>query len=131
MREAVAPGRPQGGGLREDVDRLPEPVKPDEGEQDATEPWPPERRRAFREALHTRRARLLRVSRWIGLLLIATVAVGVVLRLPESWWVPAAGAIALFGLVFRLADWKCPNCGERLGTRRSAGVCLGCGAPLD
>ena len=44
---------------------------------------------------------------------------------------PAVGAIALFGVVFRLVDWKCPNCGERLRTRRSSSVCLGCGAPLE
>ena len=78
-----------------------------------------------------RRRRLFRASQLIALLLIVTVAAGVVLRLPESWWMPAVGAIALLGIVFRLADWKCPNCGERLRTRRSSSVCLGCGAPLE
>jgi hypothetical protein len=93
--------------------------------------WTPERRRAFREAIEKRRLRLFRASQVIALLLIATVAAGVALRLPESWWMPAVGAIALFGIVFRLADWKCPNCGERLRTRRASSVCLGCGAPLE
>ncbi len=93
--------------------------------------WTPEQRRAFREALAQRRRRLLRASQLVALALVATVAGGVLLRLPESWWVPAVGAIALFGVVFRLVDWKCPNCGERLRTRRSSSVCLGCGAPLE
>jgi hypothetical protein len=97
----------------------------------AASEWTPERRRAFREALEERRQRLTRGSRVIGLLLMVTVAAGVLFRLPESWWVPAVGALALLGLVFRLADWKCPNCGERLRTRRSSSVCLGCGAPLE
>ncbi len=114
----------------DEVEREAEAAEPD-GARDEPEEWPPERRRAFLEALDRRRARLLGASRGIALLLIATVVVGVVLRLPESWWVPAAGAVALLGLVFRLADWKCPNCGERLGTRRPSSVCLGCGARLD
>lgn len=98
---------------------------------DAPDEWTPERRHAFRRALEERRLRLSRASRLIALLLIVTVGVGVVLRLPESWWMPVVGATALFGIVFRLVDWKCPNCGERLRTRRSSAVCLGCGAPLE
>jgi hypothetical protein len=93
--------------------------------------WTEEQRRAFFEALAERRLRLLRTSRGIALLLIATVGAGVVLRLPASWWMPAVGAIAVIGTAFRLVDWKCPNCGERLRTRRASSVCLGCGAPLD
>ena len=72
-----------------------------------------------------------RAGRWFALAVIALVAAGVALRAPESWWVPAVGAAALLGLAFRLANWKCPNCGERLPTRGSAGHCHGCGAPLD
>ncbi len=116
----MAPGAPDGA------------ARMSEGEVEETpDQWPPERRSAFRQALEERRRRLLRVSRLSALLLIATVAAGVVLRLPESWWMPVVGAIALFGVGFRLVDWKCPNCGERLGTRRSSSVCLGCGAPLE
>jgi hypothetical protein len=98
---------------------------------DVVDEWTPERRRTFREALEKRRVRLVRASRLTALTLIAAVAAGVVLRLPESWWMSAVGAIALLGIVFRLADWKCPNCGERLRTRRASSVCLGCGAPLE
>ncbi len=97
----------------------------------AEEEWPQERRRALHEALAEQRLRLARASRGLGILLMATVAAGVVLRLPESWWMPAVGAIALGGIVFRLVTWKCPNCGERLATRRPGAVCGGCGAPLE
>lgn len=110
------------------MDPVDEPTGPADS---AAEEWTPERRRAFRQALDERRLRLLRASRVAAVLLIVTVAAGVVLRLPESWWMPAVGAIALFGIVFRLVDWKCPNCGERLRTRRASSVCLGCGAPLE
>jgi len=34
------------------------------------------------------------------------------------------------GLAYRLVNWKCPSCGERLPTRRGS-ICHGCGAPLD
>ncbi len=98
---------------------------------DAPAEWTKERRRAFRESLGQRRSRLVRASQLTALLLAVTVAAGVAFRLPESWWIPAVGGIALLGLVFRLADWKCPNCGERLRTRRASPVCLGCGAPLE
>ena len=100
-----------------------------------TEPQPPEewteeRRRAFRQALRVRQERQSRGGRAVGLALGVIVAAGVLLRLPEEWWVPAVGAVALAGLVFRLASWTCPNCGERLPTRRGS-ICRGCGAPLD
>ena len=39
--------------------------------------------------------------------------------------------VALGALFFRLANWKCPNCGEGLPTRRSRPTCLGCGLPLE
>jgi hypothetical protein len=94
------------------------------------EDWTDERRRIFREALRARRARQVRAGRVLGLTLIAIVAAGVLLRLPEAWWVPAVGAVALGGLAHRLVNWKCPSCGERLPTRGSL-TCRGCGAPLD
>ena len=79
----------------------------------------------------TRRERQVRAGRGFAIVVIVMVAAGVVFRAPESWWVPAVGAAALLGLVFRLVNWKCPNCGERLPTRGSLARCLGCGAPLD
>ncbi len=100
-------------------------------EHEAPDQWPPERRREFRLALERRRARQVQASRLLAFVLILTVAAGVLLRLPQSWWVPAVGAIALLGAGFRLANWKCPNCGERLPSRRPRSICLGCGAPLD
>jgi len=88
------------------------------------EPSPPtdEERRAFRAALAASRA--------FAVVLFGLVAAAVLLRLPESWWVPAVGFVAVAGLLFRLANWKCPACGERLPTRGGR-VCHGCGAPLD
>ncbi len=93
--------------------------------------WTPERRRAFREALAKRRQRQLRASQLFAVLLLATVSAGVLLRVSPSWWMPAVGGIALLGVVFRLANWKCPNCGERLPSRRPSAICLGCGAPTE
>lgn len=93
-------------------------------------PMTDEQRRAFRAALAARRERLAYAGRAVALALIGLVAAAVLLRLPESWWVPAVGFVALAGLVFRLANWKCPACGERLPTRGGR-VCPGCGASLD
>ncbi len=94
------------------------------------EDWSDERRRAFREALRVRRERQLRAGRLFGVVLIVVVAGAVLLRVPESAWVPAVGAVAILGVGYRLVNWKCPSCGERLPTRRGS-VCHGCGAPLD
>jgi hypothetical protein len=98
---------------------------------DAPENWGDERRRAYRLTVAELRERQARAGRGFALLVIVLVAGGVVLHAPESWWVPAVGAVALLGLLFRLVNWKCPNCGERLPTRGSLGHCHGCGAPLD
>jgi hypothetical protein len=97
---------------------------------DFPEDWDDERRRAFREALRLRRGRQLRAGRLFGAAVMVVVAAGVLLRLPESAWVPAVGAVALLGLGYRLVNWKCPSCGERLPTRRGS-TCHGCGAPIE
>lgn len=89
-----------------------------------------EERRAFRSALAARRERVANASRAFALVLIGIVAAAVLLRLPEGWWVPAAGFVGVAGLLFRLTNWKCPACGERLPTRGGR-VCPGCGAPTD
>jgi hypothetical protein len=94
------------------------------------ETWTDERRRTHREALRARRERQVRGGQVFGVALIVLVATGVLLRLPEAWWVPAVGAVALGGLAYRLVNWKCPSCGERLPTRGGS-ICPGCGAPLD
>jgi hypothetical protein len=99
-------------------------------EPDFPPEWTEERRRAFREALRTRQERQVRAGQGFALGLVALVAAGVLLRLPETWWVPAVGAVALGGLAFRMVNWKCPSCGERLPTRGGR-ACRGCGAPLD
>jgi len=101
------------------------PMPPDE-----PVPGSDEERRAFRAALTARRERLAHAGRAVALALIGLVAAAVLLRLPDSWWVPAVGFVALAGLVFRLANWKCPACGERLPTRGGR-VCPGCGAAID
>jgi hypothetical protein len=77
-----------------------------------------------------RRERVVRASRGFALALVALVTAGVLLRLPPSWWIPAVGFVALAGLLFRLVNWTCPACGERLPTRGGRS-CRGCGAPLD
>jgi len=100
-----------------------EPPEPDE--------WQGERLRAHREALEIRRARQVTAGRLFAAVLALTVAAGVLLRAPESWWVPAVGAFALVAVLFRLANWKCPSCGERLGSREPHARCPGCGAPID
>ena len=99
-------------------------------EPDFPEDWTDERRRGFREALRARHERQVRAGKAFALALIVLVAAGVLLRLPEGWWAPAVGAVALGGLAYRLVNWKCPGCGERLPTRGGR-ICRGCGAPLE
>ncbi len=94
------------------------------------EEWSDERRREYGLAVEARRDRQQRVGRGFAIVLFVLVAAGVVLRVPAAWWMPAVGAAALLGLAFRLVNWKCPNCGERLPTRGSLARCHGCGAPL-
>jgi len=86
--------------------------------------------RAYREALAARRERLNRAGRAFAVVLFALVAAAVLLRLPEAYWVPAAGFLAMAAVVVRLTNWRCPACGEPLPTRRG-GSCRGCGATLD
>ena len=90
-----------------------------------------EQRRQRRLALEARRARTVRSGQLVGGTLMAVVAAGVLLRLPAEWWVPLVGLVALAGLVLRLVTWTCPECGERLPTRGTSGVCRGCGLPLE
>jgi fatty acid desaturase len=87
-------------------------------------------RRALRAALAARRERLAHGGRAFALALFGLVAAAVLLRLPDTWWVPAVGFVAIAGLLFRLSNWQCPLCGERLPTRGGR-VCRGCGASID
>jgi hypothetical protein len=93
--------------------------------------WGDEQRAAFGREVARRRERVTRAGRLVGLALGVVVAAGVVFRLPQSWWIPAVGAVALAGLALRLVQWKCPACGERLPTRGPGASCRGCGLPLD
>lgn len=93
--------------------------------------WQGEKLREHRAALEVRRARQATAGRLFVAAAVLTLAASFALRLPESWWIPAVGALAALALVFRLANWKCPACGERLSGRTAADRCPGCGAPLD
>lgn len=108
---------------------IPETSEP--GAAEAPDEWHGEKLRAYREALEARRVRQVRAGRLFAAALAVTVGAGVLLRVPDSWWVPAVGAFALLAVLFRLANWKCPTCGERLSSRRPGSRCVGCGAPLD
>ncbi|MFN8093307.1 MAG: hypothetical protein U0599_13995 [Vicinamibacteria bacterium] len=90
--------------------------------------WTGERLRVHREALAARRANQATATRAFAAALVATLFAGVAFRLPESWWVPAVGALAALALVFRLANWKCPTCGERLGGGRARRTARGAAA---
>jgi hypothetical protein len=104
-----------------------------EAEEDGVEAeeWTGERLRAHRQALAARRARTAQAGRLFAVALVLTVGAGVAFRVSEEWWVPAVGALAILAVLFRLANWKCPSCGERLPGRSRRAQCLGCGAPLD
>ncbi len=93
--------------------------------------WSEEKRRELRRSLEERRRRQARAGQLIAGGLIAVIAVGILFRLPQDWWIPAVGIVALAGLVFRLTNWKCPACGEGLPTRGSGRICRGCGLPLE
>jgi rubrerythrin len=92
--------------------------------------WSDERRRELRHALEELRRRQMVATTVFAGAVLAVVASGVLLHVPEEWWMPAVGIVALAALVFRLVNWKCPACGERLPTRRSPDACPGCGLPL-
>ena len=100
-------------------------------ETQPAEEWSAEQRRELRLALETRRHRQIRGGQVMAATLIVIVATAVLLRLNPEWWIPAVGIVALAGLVFRLTNWKCPACGERLPTRGTGRVCPGCGLPLE
>jgi len=93
--------------------------------------WRGERLRAYRDALEARRDRQAWADRVFVAAVVLALVAGVALRLPDSWWVPAVGASAALALIFRLVNWKCPHCGERLSSRRPGARCIGCGAPLE
>jgi hypothetical protein len=93
--------------------------------------WSAERRRELRLALERRRERQNRGATAIAALVVTIVAGGVLLKVSPDWWVPAVGVVALAGLVFRMANWRCPACGEGLPLRGSGRTCRGCGLPLE
>ena len=99
-------------------------------EQYEPEEWSGERRCELRQSLEERRRRQTLAVRVFAGAVLALVASGVLLRLPAEWWIPAVGIVALAAVAFRLVNWKCPACGERLPTRRSPDVCPECGLPL-
>jgi rubrerythrin len=99
-------------------------------EPDQPEEWNGERRRELRQAVEERRRRQTLAATVFAGAALAAVASGVLLRVPEEGWMPAAGIVALAAVVFRLVNWKCPACGERLPTRRAPDACPGCGLPL-
>jgi hypothetical protein len=112
--------------LRENDDPTASNPKADEPDE-----WQGERLRAYRQALETRRTRQVMAGRVFAAALAAALVAGVALGVPESWWIPAVGAFAALAILFRLVNWKCPNCGERLSSRRPGSRCVGCGAPLE
>ena len=101
------------------------------GEGEGPTEWTAEQRRGFARAYEARRRRQILGSRATAGALLTLVAAGVLLRVDAAWWVPAVGIVALAALVFRLTNWKCPACGERLPTRGTTTSCFGCGLPLE
>jgi hypothetical protein len=99
--------------------------------EEAPGSWSEEQLRDFARELAVRRRRQLRSGQLFAGVLITLVAGGVLFRVDPAYWIPAVGVVALGALLFRLTNWKCPNCGEGLPTRRSRPTCLGCGLPLE
>jgi len=93
--------------------------------------WTEEQRRGFVRAYEVRRRRQILSGQVFAGVLIALVTGGVVLRIDGGYWIPAVGVVALAALAFRLTNWKCPACGERLPARSARTSCFGCGLPLE
>jgi rubrerythrin len=56
---------------------------------------------------------------------------GSALHVAPEYWMPVLGGLAAVGLLFSVANWKCPACGGALSTRRSNETCPECGARLE
>jgi rubrerythrin len=100
-------------------------------QEENVEEWSAEQRRELRRALEVRRRRQVVSGQWVAGVLLALVAGGVLFRVDAEHWIPAVGIVALAALAFRLTNWKCPGCGERLPTRSAKSACPGCGLPLE
>jgi hypothetical protein len=101
------------------------------GPDEAPPEWTDEKRRELTRALQVRRRRQIVSGQIVAGVLLALVAGGVLFRVDSGYWIPAVGVVALGALAFRLTNWKCPACGERLPTRSSSRSCFGCGLPLE
>lgn len=127
---ALSTGR--GGGARVARVECPEvDERHDTDEVEGPAKWTAEQRQGFARAYEVCRRRQITSGRATAGALLALVAAGVLLRLDAAWWVPAVGIVALAALIFRLTNWKCPACGERLPTRSTRTSCFGCGLPLE
>jgi len=86
--------------------------------------------RAYADAVAARRQHLRQAAVLGMIALAAVVGTGVALRLPEGFWVTAAGTLALALLAARFVLWKCPACGAQLPGRGGGNACLGCDRPF-